>query len=137
MVADRGRAFHEAEAKKRQQVHGGTAPGKSKSLVEPGSISVSRGNARDAAGKAVGVDGRTVDMARQVRRDGIPELAEAAKSGKEPGALPDPAQGQHPGAAAARLRGDYPLTIDCHLTHNGEHEQETTGVGRSIAGGNL
>ena len=37
--------------------------------------------ARDAAGQAVGVSGKSIDHARHVRRDGVPELVQAVEAG--------------------------------------------------------
>ena len=60
MVAGRARAIYDQQAKERQRDHGATAPGK-KSLPAnlPGVIPV---DSRDAAGRAVGVSGKSVDV---------------------------------------------------------------------------
>jgi hypothetical protein len=70
-----------AEAKDRQRRHGGTAPGKKKTL--PANLpEVSRGDSRDKLGKLAGVCGRTMDHARKVVEKGTPELVEAASQGR-------------------------------------------------------
>lgn len=77
-VGDRIRDHYAKQAKERQRQHASTAPGRTKTLVE-NFPPVFPEKARDAAGKAVGVSGKSVDMARKVRENGIPELAEAAE----------------------------------------------------------
>src|SRR5690606_17768097 len=66
--------FYDAEAKERQREHGDTAPGKPKSVVE--NLPPVNGKARDQAGKAVGVSGKSIDHATKVRRGGtiVPTL---------------------------------------------------------------
>ena len=61
MVADKAREYYDKAAKERQKDHGGTAPGKGKNTS--GKLTGSDGDARDAAGKALGVSGRSVDFA--------------------------------------------------------------------------
>ena len=56
MVADKAREYYDKAAKERQKEHGGTAPGKQKNTS--GKLTGSDGDARDAAGKALGVSGR-------------------------------------------------------------------------------
>ncbi|MEN6404838.1 MAG: hypothetical protein ABFC77_00045 [Thermoguttaceae bacterium] len=55
MVGDKARDYYDKQAKERQKEHGKTAPGKNTSGKVTGSDS---GDARDAAGKAIGVSGR-------------------------------------------------------------------------------
>ena len=78
MVGNRARAMYEEQAKERQKEHGGTAPGKSKTLVKK-STQVS-GKSRDQAGAAVGVSGFSIDRARTVQEKGIPEVAQAVEA---------------------------------------------------------
>ena len=63
MVGARARSIYDRQAKERQVQHGGTAPGKSlmENLPE-----VIHATARDAAGKAVGVSGKSIDYATRV-----------------------------------------------------------------------
>ncbi len=80
MVAARAREFYDREAKERMR-EGGRKGGESKgkeNLPSP-----SRENqARDQAGKAVGVSGRSVDYATKVLTHGTPELAKAVDDGR-------------------------------------------------------
>jgi len=76
MVAARARELYDQQAKERQREHGKTAPGKNTSGKFTGS------DARDAAGKAVGVSGRTVDFATKVLTHGTPELVKAVDEGR-------------------------------------------------------
>ncbi len=61
MIGDKARAWHEERAKERQ----GTRTDIKETLPES-----SKGQARDAAGKAVGVSGRTMDKATKVLKKG-------------------------------------------------------------------
>jgi hypothetical protein len=75
MVAARAREIYDAQAKERQ-VESGRNHGRGKvpeNLPEP----INAGDARDKAGKAVGVSGRSVDFATKVLSQGEPELIKA------------------------------------------------------------
>ena len=80
MVAGRARKFYDQQAKERQRDHGATAPGK-KSLPAnlPGVIPV---DSRDAAGRAVGVSGKSVDHATRVLATAEPEVIAAVDAGR-------------------------------------------------------
>jgi hypothetical protein len=101
MVADRVRELYDERAKERQREGGKEAgKGRAKQVVEnlPQPIDAGKGHkknsvenlppssdtgkARDQAGKVMGVSGATVDCARKVRRDGVPELAKAVDEGR-------------------------------------------------------
>jgi len=73
--------LYEKEAKKRQKdagkSHGKGQPKVKETVPEPIS-----GQARDKAGKAVGVSGKTIDMARKVKEKGTEKLNAAVSSGK-------------------------------------------------------
>lgn len=73
MCAARAREIYERQARERQ--------GKRNDLVEnlPPSEPT---KARDAAGKAFGVSGKSVDFAKRVIEQGIPELAKAVDDGR-------------------------------------------------------
>lgn len=82
MVAARVREVYEKAAKERQRTHGGTAPGRPKTLVaDLPQVNTSR-KARDEAGKSLNVGGRTVDYATAVIEKGVPELVKAVDQGK-------------------------------------------------------
>jgi site-specific DNA-methyltransferase (adenine-specific) len=68
--------YFAAEAKRRQQEHGGTAPGR-KSVVEK----VPQVKSRDRAASAVGVSGKTLSKAKAIREKS-PERFEKVKAGK-------------------------------------------------------
>ena len=61
MVGARVRKIYDKQAKERQKEHGSTAPGKRKTLPE--SLPEVKGDARDQAGKVVGVSGKSIDYA--------------------------------------------------------------------------
>lgn len=65
MFGDKARKYYEAEAKKRQIR-------KSTDSVPETFPEQKTGKARDQAGKAVGVSGRTMDKAKKVREQGVP-----------------------------------------------------------------
>jgi hypothetical protein len=73
MCAARARQIYERQAKERQ--------GKRNDLVENLPPSES-GKARDKAGAAFGVSGKSVDFAKRVIEKGIPELAKAVDEGR-------------------------------------------------------
>jgi hypothetical protein len=78
MVAARARDYYDAQAKARM-VEGGTRGGQAKgveSLPQPSE------KARDAAGKAFGVSGRSVDFATRVLERGTEELVKAVDEGR-------------------------------------------------------
>jgi hypothetical protein len=78
MCAARARDIYEQQAKERQKVRKGDQAGASpENLPE-----LKTGDARDAAGKAFGVSGKSVDHAKRVIEQGIPELAIAVDSGR-------------------------------------------------------
>lgn len=80
MAAARARGFYEELAKERQQSHGGTAPGKSKTVPE--NLPEVSGDSRDQAGKDFGVSGKSVDFASSVISHGTELLVEACDQGK-------------------------------------------------------
>ena len=85
MCAQRARKMYDEAAKKRQKEHGSTAPGRKKNTCGEFSTSVEdddSGKSRDQVGEAFGVSGYSVDRAKKVIGDGIPELAEAVDQGK-------------------------------------------------------
>lgn len=78
MCAARAKDYYEREAKERQ-AHGETAPGKTLPANLP---EASKGDARDKAGEAFGVSGKTVDHGTTVITKGVPELVDAVESKK-------------------------------------------------------
>jgi hypothetical protein len=75
MVGNKARDLYDRQAKERQR---GGQGGK----LLPVKVPEAKGDARDIAGAAVGVSGVTVDPARKVRRQGVPELIAAVESGR-------------------------------------------------------
>jgi hypothetical protein len=69
---------YDQQAKERQKQHGGTAPGKQANTGGKCTTSDSS-KARDAAGAAVGVSGKSIDCGTKVLRQGTPELVAAVK----------------------------------------------------------
>lgn len=81
MVAARARELYDQQAKERQREAGKTH-GRGK-VVENLPQAIPAGdNARDAAGKAVGVSGRSVDFATKVIQQGTPELIKSVDEGR-------------------------------------------------------
>lgn len=81
MVGARAREIYDREAKDRQKAHGGTAPGKSKTL--PANLpEVKSGDSRDAVGKAIGVSGKSIDHATRVLNQAVPEVVKAVDEGR-------------------------------------------------------
>jgi hypothetical protein len=74
MCAARARDIYEQQAKERLNTKGGHSG--------PVNLPEAKGDARDAAGKAFGVSGKSVDHAKRVIEQGIPELAVAVDSGR-------------------------------------------------------
>lgn len=74
MCAARARELYEQQAKERQK----RKPADS----VPENLPEQKHDARDAAGKAFGVSGKSVDYAKRVIEKGIPELAQAVDSGR-------------------------------------------------------
>jgi hypothetical protein len=71
-----------ADAKRRQKQHGGTAPGKPKTLPEKvPEVKKGDGDARKAAAVSVGVNDRYVSDAKKVKQED-PEVFERLKAGK-------------------------------------------------------
>lgn len=71
-----------ADAKRRQKQHGGTAPGKPKTLPEKvPEVKKGDGDARKAAAISVGVNDRYVSDAKKVKAE-APEVFERLKAGK-------------------------------------------------------
>jgi hypothetical protein len=75
MCAARAREIYEREAKERQLR-------KPTTVVPENLPEQKKGDARDIAGKAFGVSGKSVDHAKRVLDKGIPELAKAVDSGR-------------------------------------------------------
>jgi len=75
MCADRAREIYDRQAIERK------AEGGRHKDVE-NLPQADKGKARDKAGKAFGVSGRTVDFARKVREHGTPELVKAVDEGR-------------------------------------------------------
>jgi ParB-like chromosome segregation protein Spo0J len=74
--------FFAADAKRRQRQHGGTAPGKPKTLPEKvPEVKKGEGDARKAAAVSVGVNDRYVSDAKKVKAES-PEVFERLKAGK-------------------------------------------------------
>jgi hypothetical protein len=81
MVAARARSIYDAQAKARM-VEGAAKGGQSKGKENLPDPIPDQQQARDAAGKAVGVSGKTVDFATRVLTKGAPELVKAVDDGR-------------------------------------------------------
>lgn len=82
MVAARMKEQYARAAKERQQASGGDR--KSDESVPVKVPEPNGGDARDKAGEAVGVSGKSVDQASRVLDKGTPELAKAVDDGEIP-----------------------------------------------------
>lgn len=78
MVAARARDVYDAQAKERQRLSEGRGKKGPANLPDLNDT----GDARDKAGKAVGVSGRSVDFATKVLNNGTPELIKAVDEGR-------------------------------------------------------
>lgn len=66
------------DAKRRQRIHGNTAPGRKKTLPV-NSPEVNNGDSRDKAGKKLNVSGSLVDAAEKVQKKGAKSLVKASE----------------------------------------------------------
>jgi ParB-like chromosome segregation protein Spo0J len=78
MVGGRARALYDKQAKERQKVRVGNQPGAEVENLPQ----LDKGKARDMAGKAVGVSGRSIDLATKVLKNGSKELIDACDRGE-------------------------------------------------------
>ena len=79
LIAAKLKPLYETQAKQRQKASGGEKQSK-KSL--PANLPApEKGDARDRAGKAMAVSGKSVDMADRVHRKAIPEIVAAVGAG--------------------------------------------------------
>jgi hypothetical protein len=76
MCAARARDIYDKQAKERQKLSEG------RGQKGPANLPDVKGDARDAAGKAFGVSGKSVDLATRVIKRGIPDLAKAVDAGR-------------------------------------------------------
>lgn len=74
MIGDRARDLYDQQAKERQKL----SKGRGKKGVND-STHLLEGKSRDHAGAAVGISGPSIDAARTVRQQGIPELVSAVE----------------------------------------------------------
>lgn len=78
MIASKLKVEFEKQAAERQKLSKGRGQKGKANLPDL----KSSGQSRDKAAESVGVSGKSVDMATKVRRDGVPELAEAVTRGQ-------------------------------------------------------
>lgn len=129
MVAARVRAIYDKQAKERQ-----TATLKKGDKPVPASLPErERSDARDLAGKAVGVSGKSVDYATRVIERGVPELVKAVDEGRiavSTAAIhaSDPPEVQKEIAGAAKIRYDRSAVRE-HLRKEPEPTPEPMGNG--------
>ena len=78
MVAAKAREYYDREAREKMQVRKGEQAGASpENLPE-----LKKGDARNQAGKALSVSGKSVDFATKILRNGEPKLIKAVKEGE-------------------------------------------------------
>lgn len=83
IVAARVREMYDRAAKERQKASGGDRKSaKEKSVVEKIPQPAAGTKSRDAAGKAVGVNGKYVDHATKVLANAVPEVVKAVEDGR-------------------------------------------------------
>ncbi|MCE9555921.1 MAG: ParB N-terminal domain-containing protein [Planctomycetes bacterium] len=80
MIGAKALEIFKQQAKARQKQHGQTAPGKKKTL--PANVPGVSGDARDAAGAAVKVSGKSIDAAARVLASGKPSVVQAVEAGQ-------------------------------------------------------
>jgi hypothetical protein len=76
MVGQKAKDMYAKQAKERQRAS------KGQGIKGPAMLPDLKGDARDLAGKAVGVSGKLIDHADKVVHKGIPELAKAVEEGR-------------------------------------------------------
>jgi hypothetical protein len=101
MIGDKARDWYDEKAKERQ------IRKPADSVVE--TLPQQNARARDQAGKAVNVSGKTMDKAKKVREQGHKKLVEAVESGKIDGAQnahqqKEKTAEQPPGATIRQIR---------------------------------
>ena len=74
MVGARAREMYDKAAKERQKLSKGRGQKGPENLPD---LNADARDARDAAGKAVGVSGKSIDFASKVLKSGTPELVKA------------------------------------------------------------
>ena len=126
MIAARAREIYEKAAKERQKLSEGRGQKGVENLPH-----LNQGRARDLAGKAVGVSGKTVDYGSRVLRDGTPALIAAVDADKiaistaaRMAAMPDDAQDEF----AAKTKGRRGARKNERI----EPEEKPEGVSRGV-----
>jgi len=137
MVGARARKWYDEEAKRRQQQHASTAPGKRKTL--PANLPEVNGDARDQIGKVVGVSGKYIDYATKVLNNATPEVVKAVDEGRmavQTAAIlsTEPEEVQKKEANDPKRRRDYkscsaPQATDSHQEEEENEEIKAKGVG--------
>jgi hypothetical protein len=131
MIAARAKELYEKAAKERMQT-GGEKSGKVRRNEGVVNLpSLHEGTARDQAGKAVGVSGKTVDYGAKVLRDGTPALIAAVDADRiaistaaRMAAMPDDAQDEF----AAKTKGRHGARKNERI----EPEEKPEGVSRGV-----
>jgi hypothetical protein len=82
MVGARVRELYDRQAKERQKQGG--ERGRRKQHGLPVTTPEAKGEAREIAGKSVGVGGSTIDRATKVLKKGVPEFIQAVDEGRLP-----------------------------------------------------
>lgn len=119
MVAARARDYYDRQAKERQKM----SQGRGVKGVENLPPLNETGKARDQAGKAVGVSGKSVDYATRVLEKGTPALIQAVDEGKM--AI----------STAAILAAEPPEVQDKEASLPKRNRRYGSGLGGSIANG--
>ena len=121
MCAQRAREMYDRAAKERHASLSGR-PAKDKPVENSSPVSGS-GKSRDQVGEAFGVSGYSVDRAKKVIADGIPDLAEAVDQGK--------VTVSRAADIAGFPKGDQKQLLDLAVARGGKSPspQETRGQG--------
>jgi hypothetical protein len=126
MIAARAKELYEKAAKERQKLSEGRGKKGMENLPH-----LNQGTARDLAGKAVGVSGKTVDYGAKVLRDGTPALIAAVDADRiaistaaRMAAMPDDAQDEF----AAKTKGRHGARKNERI----EPEEKPEGVSRGV-----
>ncbi len=121
MVAARARELYAKQAKDRQRLSEGRG-------VKKGPVNLpdlNQGDARDKAGKATGVSGRTVDYATRVLKKGTPELVKAVDDGRMAISTAAALAAEPP--EVQRREADIPKRDRQHISStNGVNREETS-----------
>jgi len=118
MIGARACEMYDEQAKQRMKSGGGDHKS-SKAKSGPVNLPDPIGDARDAAGKAVAVSGRTVDFATKVLTHGTPELVKTVDERRMPVSTAIAFRVESGGVDGCRANGSGPVAKPCRTSRPG------------------